>query len=93
MNRMVFGGIDYAPLADFSLLKTAVDKCEKHGIKPHIGNVFTSDSFYRDNAEEINGLLVRYNVLAVEMETRRSIRWRQNIAAKRCRSLRCPTMS
>lgn len=69
MNRMVFGGIDYAPLADFSLLKTAVDKCEKHGIKPHIGNVFTSDSFYRENAEEINGLLVRYNVLAVEMET------------------------
>ena len=34
-----------------------------------MGNVFTSDNFYRENAEEVNGLLADYNVLAVEMET------------------------
>lgn len=68
-NRMVFGGIDYAPLADFELLKIAAEITEKLNLKPHIGNVFTSDSFYRENAEEINNLLARYNVLAVEMET------------------------
>ncbi len=34
-----------------------------------VGNVFTSDSFYRENARETNELLARYKVLAVEMET------------------------
>lgn len=69
VNRMIFGGIDYAPLANFDLLKKAAEITEKHNVKPHIGNVFTSDSFYRDNGEEINKLLANYNVLAVEMET------------------------
>ncbi len=34
-----------------------------------VGNVFTSDTFYRDDAKEVNELLAAYNVLAVEMET------------------------
>src|SRR5690625_2052905 len=69
VNRMTFGGIDYAPLADFDLLKTAYDLTVEKGLTTHVGNVFTSDVFYRDNGEEINALLARYNVLAVEMET------------------------
>lgn len=68
-NRMIFQGIDYAPVADFSLLKTAYDECIARNIEPHVGNVFTSDSFYRENAEKIHELLITYNVLAVEMET------------------------
>lgn len=31
--------------------------------------MFTSDTFYRDNAKEVNELLAKYNVLAIEMET------------------------
>ena len=69
MNRMTFGGIDYAPLANFDLLKDAYEIAKEKGLTPHVGNVFTSDSFYRDNGKEINELLSRYNVLAVEMET------------------------
>lgn len=69
VNRMTFGGIDYAALANFDLLQKAVNITNEHGVKPHVGNVFTSDTFYRDNGEEINKLLARYNVLAVEMET------------------------
>lgn len=69
MNRMTFGGIDYAPLADFELLKTAYDLATEKELTTHVGNVFTSDMFYRDNGEEINNLLTRYKVLAVEMET------------------------
>lgn len=69
VNRMTFGGIDYAPLADFTLLKNAYELTEEKGLTTHVGNVFTSDTFYRDNGEEINTLLARYNVLAVEMET------------------------
>lgn len=68
-NRMVFNGIDYAPIADFNLLKNAYDVGVKKGIDLRVGNVFTSDSFYRDNAEEVNALLARYHVLAIEMET------------------------
>ena len=69
MNRMVFSGIDYAPLADFHLLKSAYDIASEKSDKVRVGNVFTSDTFYRDNAQEVNELLAKYNVLAIEMET------------------------
>ncbi|TFJ92789.1 purine-nucleoside phosphorylase [Lentibacillus salicampi] len=69
MNRMNFNGIDYAPLADFELLKNAYDTGKEQGLNLQVGNVFTSDTFYRDNAKDVNELLARYNVLAVEMET------------------------
>lgn len=69
MNRMVFNGIDYAPLADFNLLKNAYDIGTKKGLPMQVGNVFTSDTFYRDNAKEVNALLASYKVLAIEMET------------------------
>lgn len=69
MNRMTFGGIDYAPVADFTLLKNAYDLATDKNLTTHVGNVFTSDMFYRDNSQDINDLLIRYNVLAVEMET------------------------
>ncbi|SEQ87259.1 purine-nucleoside phosphorylase [Piscibacillus halophilus] len=69
MNRMVFGGIDYAPGADFNLLKKAYEVGEDRGLNLRVGNVFTSDSFYRDNAMELFQKLADYNVLAVEMET------------------------
>lgn len=69
VNRMIFGGIDYAPLADFSLLKKAYDVGTEKNLPLRVGNVFTSDSFYRENAKEVNELLATYQVLAVEMET------------------------
>jgi len=69
MNRLIFGGVDYAPLADFKLLKTAYEIAEEKQLTTHVGNVFTSDTFYRDNAKPFNDLLAKYNVLAVEMET------------------------
>ncbi|WP_066192589.1 MULTISPECIES: purine-nucleoside phosphorylase [Gracilibacillus] len=69
MNRMVFGGIDYAPTASFDLLKKAYDTGTDKGLALRVGNVFTSDSFYRDNMKEMLALLDQYNVLAIEMET------------------------
>ncbi|WP_163526726.1 purine-nucleoside phosphorylase [Halobacillus ihumii] len=69
MNRMVFDHIDFAPTADFGLLKNAYDAGIDKGLKLRVGNVFTSDSFYRDNAMDLFNLLAKYNVLAVEMET------------------------
>lgn len=69
MNRMTFGGIDYAPIADFDLLKKAYDTGLEKGLKLRVGNVFTSDSFYRDNALDLFNKLADYQVLGVEMET------------------------
>lgn len=69
MNRMIFNGIDYAPIADFDLLKNAYDVGIEKGMNLQVGNVFTSDTFYRDNAKEVNELLAKYKVLAIEMET------------------------
>jgi len=69
VNRMIFNGIDYAPLADFDLLRKAYDTGVEKGMNLRVGNVFTSDTFYRDNAQEVNELLAKYKVLAIEMET------------------------
>ncbi|WP_182201581.1 purine-nucleoside phosphorylase [Paraliobacillus salinarum] len=69
MNRVTFGNIDYAPTANFELLKNAYDVGTEKGLNLRVGNVFTSDSFYRDNASELHELLAKYNVLAIEMET------------------------
>lgn len=68
VNRMVFGGIDFAPLADFNLLKNAYQVGTEKKLKLRVGNVFTSDSFYRDNGLELLGQLADYQVLGVEME-------------------------
>lgn len=67
-NKMIFGGIEYAPIADFELLKNAYDIASQKDLTTHVGNVFTSDTFYRDNAKEVNDLLSSYNVLGIEME-------------------------
>ncbi|CQR48222.1 Purine nucleoside phosphorylase DeoD-type [Paraliobacillus sp. PM-2] len=69
MNRVTFGNIDYAPTANFELLKNAYDIGSEKGLDLRVGNVFTSDAFYRDNGAELHELLAKYNVLAIEMET------------------------
>ena len=69
MNRMRFDNvIDYAPVADFGLLRTAVDIAAQHGIRMHVGQVYASDVFYTDRPDLFERL-ARYGVLAVEMET------------------------
>lgn len=66
-NQLRFKGMDYAPLADWELLKTAWDKAKERGIDPRVGNILSSDTFYNDDPE-IWKLWARYGVLAVEME-------------------------
>ncbi|WP_087972725.1 purine-nucleoside phosphorylase [Oceanobacillus rekensis] len=68
-NQLIFNGIDYAPIADFELLRNAYEAGMNKGLNLRVGNVFTSDAFYRDNAKEVNELLAKYQVLAIEMET------------------------
>ncbi len=57
----------YAPIADFGLLRQAVEAAEKMNIKPVVGNVLSSDTFYDDN-QDANALWRKMNILCVEME-------------------------
>jgi purine-nucleoside phosphorylase len=69
MNRIRFEGLDYAPVADFGLLRAAYDASETlagdAGV--HVGLIFSSDSFYSPRPE-LTARMVDYGVLAVEME-------------------------
>ncbi|GAE35288.1 purine-nucleoside phosphorylase [Halalkalibacter akibai] len=67
MNRLTFGGVDYAPTANFDLLKKAYDVGTEKGLNLKVGNVFTADMFYNDNSELEKW--AKYGILAVEMET------------------------
>ncbi|MEZ5096736.1 MAG: purine-nucleoside phosphorylase [Nocardioides sp.] len=69
MNRIRFEGLDYAPVADFGLLRAAYDVTQgldlEHDV--HVGLIFSSDSFYSPRPELVTKM-VEYGVLAVEME-------------------------
>jgi purine-nucleoside phosphorylase len=67
MNRLTFGGVDYAPTASFPLLKKAYDAGVQKGLNLKVGNVFTADMFYNDNSELEKW--AKYGILAIEMET------------------------
>lgn len=90
MNRMRFDGlIDYAPVADFGLLRTAVDVAERRGIPLRVGPVLTTDAFYPDRTD-VYRVLADYGVLAVEMESAALF----TIAARfRCRAMTLLTVS
>jgi purine-nucleoside phosphorylase len=69
MNRVRFDGlVDYAPVASFELLRTAVDAAAALGVPVHVGQVFAADAFYTDRPDLFDKLAA-YGVLAVEMES------------------------
>lgn len=69
MNRARFDGlIDYAPVADFGLLRTAVEVAERRGVQMHVGPILAADAFYTDRPD-LYDRLADYGVLAVEMES------------------------
>jgi len=67
MNRARFGGIDYAPLATFDLLRRAADLAAELPVTTLVGPVLSSDAFYHPRPELMT-LLADHGVLAVEME-------------------------
>ena len=69
MNRVRFEGlVDYAPVADFGLLRTAADVAERRGIALRVGPILAADAFYTDRPD-LYDKLADYGVLAVEMES------------------------
>lgn len=63
MNSITFEGLDYAPVADFGLLRAAADAAPD----AHVGLVLSSDSFYATRPE-LTRRMVEHGALAVEME-------------------------
>ncbi|MFI5932395.1 purine-nucleoside phosphorylase [Actinoplanes sp. NPDC051494] len=69
MNRTRFDGlVDYAPVADFGLLRTAADVAERRNIALRVGPILAADAFYTDRPD-LYDTLADYGVLAVEMES------------------------
>lgn len=60
------GQVQFAPIADFELLKTAYDSALEQGMKVKVGNILSADRFYNEELDKKK--LADYGVLATEME-------------------------
>lgn len=68
INKIRFNGMDYAPTANYNLLKRANGIAVEKGISVKVGSVLTTDTFYHDDPNSWKHW-ANYGVLAVEMET------------------------
>ena len=63
----------FAPVCSYRMLKSCVDEADAMGVRYHVGNLLSSDTFYNDNAGVPDGFLsqsawAKMGVMAVEME-------------------------
>lgn len=88
-SRGIFKELNFAPCADWSLLKAAADAAQAKGTTTHIGGIYSSDVFY-DERPDLNEQMVRHGILGVEMEAAELY----NLAARHgCRALAVLTVS
>jgi purine-nucleoside phosphorylase len=66
-SRGVFRDLNFAPAADWGLLRAAVAAAEAKGVTAHVGGIYSADVFY-DERPDLNEQMTRHGVLAVEME-------------------------
>lgn len=66
-SSSLFRELNFAPCADWSLLKSAVAAAEAKGTTTHVGGIYSSDVFY-DERPDLNEQMVRHGILGVEME-------------------------
>ena len=57
----------FAPIASYTMMRTAIESAEAVGARYHVGNILSSDTFYSDD-ENANAGWMKMGVLAVEME-------------------------
>lgn len=57
----------FCPIADFALVRRAVEECERMGVNYKVGNIFSSDHFYEDDNSGLQW--AKMGVLGVEMES------------------------
>ena len=66
-SRGIMREVNYAPCADWGLLRAAADAAQAKGTPTHIGGIYSSDVFY-DERPDLNEQMVRHGILGVEME-------------------------
>lgn len=66
-SSTIFREVNFAPCADWSLLRAAVAAAEAKGTTTHVGGIYSSDTFY-DERPDLNEQMVRHGILGVEME-------------------------
>ncbi len=67
-SRAMLREIDFAPCADWGLLRAAEAAARSRGTPTHVGGIYSSDTFY-DERPDLHEQMVRHGILAVEMET------------------------
>ena len=58
----------FAPIADYTLLSTAVETAKEHGVDMKVGNILSVDNFYSPAGCDSNDKWRDMGVMAVEME-------------------------
>ena len=66
-SRTILREVNFAPCADWGLLQAAVAAAGARGISPHVGGIYSSDTFY-DERPDLTEQMTRHGTLAVEME-------------------------
>jgi purine-nucleoside phosphorylase len=66
-SRGIFRDLNFAPCADYGLLRAAADAAGAKGITTHVGGIYSSDVFY-DERPDLNEQMTRHGILGVEME-------------------------
>ena len=67
VNRIRYGGEDFAATADYWLLKAAEEAAAARGISVKVGNIHSADLFYNPDPQAFDRMETM-GVLAVEME-------------------------
>src|SRR5690606_9858274 len=67
VNRVRYGGYDFAATADYWLLEAAVRAAQSKGVDVKVGNIHSADLFYNPDAQAFDRMEAM-GVLAVEME-------------------------
>ncbi|QSE98105.1 purine-nucleoside phosphorylase [Fulvivirga lutea] len=69
MNKLIFSGLDFAPLPDYGLMSSAIKEAERQHIKVIVGNVFSTDYFYFKDDPERWKIWINHGILCAEMES------------------------
>lgn len=68
VNKLRFGGMDFAPVASFDLLLKAYEVAKERGVDVYVGGMFSGDTFYNDDPDWWKKWAA-YGALVCEMET------------------------
>ncbi|KLU16951.1 MULTISPECIES: purine-nucleoside phosphorylase [Xenorhabdus] len=67
VNRLRFKDHDFAAIADFDLVRHAVDAAKAKDVNVRVGNIFSADLFYTPDPQMFD-VMEKYGILGVEME-------------------------